>query len=525
MLKLNRIFQEYMVLQSGIGTRIYGTGTPEKKIKVSIQGQRIEGNIEKDGSFEVLLKELRPSVQEELLVQCEDESIVLHEVSIGEVWVAAGQSNMEFWMRYEKHYREEKHDYANASIHFYDVPKVCYDGQEESFDYHNVGKWRTASNEDIEYFSAVGYYFAKNMQKYLGIPIGIIGCNWGGTSSSVWMSMQTLEKVGMPWNLDYKNKFAGRNMEEYWKAEQYNPENDQGNSTWSLFNEMMLPQTPSMDEIGQMIQSAMGGNASDWEEDSAKYKEMLLRIPPQSIPASLYGHMVKKLAPFAIKGVLWYQGESDDVAGFQCLYKDMLSGLIQDWRTLWDNQALPFCVVQLPGFERWLHVENLNYSVIREAQEWVCKHVDNVYLCSIGDAGEQFDIHPKDKLVVGKRLADVAAKHVYQKDILADPPMPIEAVKNHEKIEITFENAGKGLIVEGNCIEGLELLSETEKLNYSFCIDGAKLILHMIDADVQTVKISFAQGKWYRLNLYNSNMVPAIPFILKVEKNSRVNEQ
>ena len=130
-------------------------------------------------------------------------------------------------------------------------------------------------------------------------------------------------------------------------------------------------------------------------------------------------NMVKKTAPFTARGVLWYQGESDDVPGLQSLYKDMLTGLIGDWRDIWKDAKLPFYVVQLPGYDSWMMQSSLT-SAIRRCQEEVADSVEDVYLCSISDVGVEKDIHPKDKKTVGHRLLCWQESNTYGEELLAD---------------------------------------------------------------------------------------------------------
>lgn len=164
-----------------------------------------------------------------------------------------------------------------------------------------------------------------------------------------------------------------------------------------------MPKTPSEEELKDFF-----GNMP---ENIEKFLDML---QPQAIPGSLYEHMVKQAAPYSVRGVLWYQGESDDVPGRNKLYKDMLAGLISDWRILWGDETISFLIVQLPGFEKWMMNATKNqYSIIRSCQQYVTDTVKNTYLCSISDLGEEMDIHPKNKKDVGNRLALLARGHVY----------------------------------------------------------------------------------------------------------------
>ena len=222
--------------------------------------------------------------------------------------------------------------------------------------------------------------------------------------------------------------------------------------------------------------------------------------------------MVKKAAPFTARGVLWYQGESDDVPGLQTLYKDMLTGMIEDWREIWKDPRLPFYVVQLPGWDSWMMQSSLDYQTIRRCQEEVAGSVENVHLCSISDVGEEKDIHPKDKKTVGYRLALLARKYAYGEDLLADAPVLKEAKRENGKIALTFDHAGDGLKLAGDQVNGLILKKGDQEIPFTAEAKGDCLILTPETLPEDSVKVDFAQTGWYQINLYNSADIPAIPF-------------
>ena len=241
---------------------------------------------------------------------------------------------------------------------------------------------------------------------------------------------------------------------------------------------------------------------------------MQAQVQPQSVPGCLYEHMLKTVAPFGIRGFLWYQGESDDdVPGLNVLYKDMLTGLIGDWRKLW-GEELPFLFVQLPGYETWLmNTAQNHYPVIRRCQQEVADTVKGAYLCSISDVGEQFDIHPKDKKTVGERLSLLARHYVYGEDVPCDAPRAESVRRNGREIEITFAHAGEGLVIEGEKLNAMLVETDGKECAFTAKTDGNRLILTMEQEEEKDWKVSFAETSWYRVNLYNAAHIPAVPFV------------
>lgn len=519
------IFQDGMILQRNKPVVIWGTGEQGETVRGEIQGKQGETTVDADGKWMLRLPALEASKEEELVLRSVsasgvEEIKVLKQVAVGEVWVAGGQSNMEFHMRYEKHKAEAMEHCGNPRIRFFDVPEVCYDGQAEEFDYSRMGIWRKADQDNLEYFSAVGYYFQREIENALDVPVGIIGCNWGGSRSCVWMSQESLERVGKPWVQMYEERTAQMDMDGFWKKQHGNPMNHRGDPFSDPFGETVLPRTLSAEELEELTSKMPGG-----------MEEFLYEMQPQEIPGCLYEHMLKTIAPYGIRGFLWYQGESDDEPGKQGLYGDMLTALIKDWRALWMDPGLPFLLVQLPGWENWLGGQgNIDYMTIRKCQERVAKTVEHAYLCSISDAGEQMDIHPKDKKVVGERLALLARGHVYGEDLLCDAPVAQEIRRDGDCVEITFANAEGGLEVRGDRVEALhiyqvqsagtgETISERsrsgkedrEEIAFTADTEGGKLVIRL-PKGTKDVTIEFARTRWYLVNLYNQAGIPAIPF-------------
>lgn len=195
MLKLAKLFSTGMVLQREKQVRVWGEAEPDVDVRVTIQGQNAETRADAQGHFMLELSPLEASENETLVVQAGTEKLEITDVAVGEVYIAGGQSNMEFPLRYEK-YREEALQTRDTQLRFFDTPKKYYDAQDTDFDYSAVGHWRKAdSEENLGYFSAVAFYFAKELREELHVPVGIVGCNWGGTRSCAWMNGETVEKI------------------------------------------------------------------------------------------------------------------------------------------------------------------------------------------------------------------------------------------------------------------------------------------------------------------------------------------
>ncbi len=514
---LPQIFQDHMVLQQKKAVPVWGTASADTKISVSIQGGIWEAVSDADGNFCVMIGPLCTSVQETLSVTDGSDTAVVNDIAIGEVWIAGGQSNMEFWMRYEKHLEDVRPVCADPLVRYFEVPKLSFDGQEEDFDFSLQGHWRRADAENIEFFSGVAYFFAAALRRAYDVPVGVVGCCYGGTTTAAWMPKASVEAIGQPWIRDYKAAVLGVDLKAYWEEQHKNPANATGRPFENAYNEKFLKTTPSLEEAMAFLAEMYGAcRAADGETAGPT---ALPPIAPTAFPGALYEHMLKRIAGYGARGFLWYQGESDEPhAGIHGI---MLARLIEDWRALW-REELPFLTVQLPGYESGFGVVQNGWKELRCQQQAVADAMPGVFMTSVSDAGERNDIHPKDKQKPGERLALLARGVVYGEDVLCRPPRAVSITRNGKEIRIHFEYADGGLCFEvpgplPPCGDERFPLRISGAAAKSCSIEGEDLVVRLYEEPGEPARFCFAEGLFFRVGLCNAAGLPVLPFELQVQ--------
>lgn len=190
---LPRIFQNYMVLQRQKPIHIWGQGPENAMVEGSLNGERTSTTV-LGGRWELIFTAMEAQEDCSLILRCGDQQLEMKHIAIGEVWIAGGQSNMEFMLKYDKEAAKTIGEASDSLIRYFDVPKIRYEGQEISESFSDSGSWFVSNPANSAYFSAVGYYFALKIREALQVPVGIIGCNWGGTSALSWMDEEELRK-------------------------------------------------------------------------------------------------------------------------------------------------------------------------------------------------------------------------------------------------------------------------------------------------------------------------------------------
>ncbi len=494
MLTAGEVFGDNMVLQRGTNVKIWGTGQPDCLVSVQIQNQKAMARVRPDGSWMAELGPLEASEYENLDILCGEEAIHFRNVAVGEVWIASGQSNMEYLMGFEFQCAAECAVCANQNIRQFDYPEVASEYQRKNWDWSNFGFWRPCDADNLKYFSAVAYYFAKELQQDLQVPIGILNCSAGGSRAACWMDEEHVKKHGAVWWQEYLDDC--RSITDLTQYE----ENYNRGLTCNYSN-------PFENEF---LRKMMGG--LPFEElmtymESQDPTEFVQQIGPCHMwrPSGIYHTMLEHVMPYTARGVIFYQGESDEP--HYEIYADMMEGMIENWREKWD-QPLPFLMVQLPPYGM-----GTNYPGIRMQQQLAAERIDDCWLASFGDCGSEYDIHPKGKEPFGKRLALLARGHVYGEEILCESPAAESCTKAENRIVISFCHAPGGLHICGDKVGALVVKDSKGQERTDFDVQIHDHVMEIImEGDAGPLTIEFAMTPFHKVNLFNEAGLPVKPF-------------
>ena len=187
------IFGDRMILQREKPIAVWGTAEPHSEVKISFDGNEVRARAEDSGEWKVFLPAHTAARNLTMTITSGEDKVVYSDISVGEVWIAGGQSNMEFYLGFEKHFEEVAASFESTDIRFFDYPETAYEEELNDRNYVHEGFWRNSTKEDLPYFSAAGFYFARRLREEIDVPVGIVGCNWGGTTASAWMDPERLK--------------------------------------------------------------------------------------------------------------------------------------------------------------------------------------------------------------------------------------------------------------------------------------------------------------------------------------------
>lgn len=506
MLKLALLFGDHMVLQRDTQAPIWGTCFPNDKVTITFQKQIKSTKADKSGYWRIILDPLSVDTGLKMQISTSTESKELKDIAVGDVWFAGGQSNMEFQMQFEDHYQREKL-LDNKNIRFFDFPEITYVDQLKERDYLTQnGFWRIDNRENLNYFSAVGYYFAKQLQANLNIPIGILGCNFGGTSILAWMSKQAIIKGnGKKYLNEYLNKVVSLDLNEYWNKFKASDEN---------YHTDLLE-----DKVSNQLLYGWNISEINLRNDSiAQPPKKILGPADENTPSVLYEAMVKQINPYAIKGFIWYQGENDAALNMENEeYHDLFIELINSYRKLWKDNQLPFLFVQLAPFKEWFGIQG-DFSNIRRQQQEVADEVKNTGMAVITDCGAKDDIHPKNKELVGQRLANLAERKVYNLKIEDEAPRLKMRKIDGKWLKLYFYH---GQNLRGSYdlpyIQVSQGKQELIKKQVLYINNQIWVKLDNYD-QAQDLKIKIAETPYYEVRTYNSDFLPLRPAEVRIKQ-------
>jgi sialate O-acetylesterase len=457
---VTNLFTDHMVLQRDIPCPVWGTADVGEKVTVKLGASEATATAGADGKWSVKLPAMKMNAAAQDLVISGKNTVTIKDVLVGDVWVCSGQSNMEWTLNGSN----GAEDIAAANLS--NIRRIKFNHVSLNKPTTNVpNKWEACSPQSAGNFTAVGFYFARRVQKETGVPIGLLDDNWGGTRIEPWVPLAGFEAV------------------------------------------------PELSAITEKVKARDAAATGD----------------PAPIghgePVALYNGMIAPVVPFGIKGALWYQGESNGGEGDEYFHK--MRALVGGWRKVWGQGEFPFYFVQLANFQKDANTPEGGdgWARVRAAQTKSLT-IPKTGMAVIIDIGEANDIHPKNKFDVGERLAQWALHHDYgKKDVVPSGPIFKSAKVEGDKIRVSFDYSANGLIVgkkdgrkpveavAGGKLARFAIAGEDKKWFWADAvIDGGNVVVSSKDVP-KPVAVRYA----YTMNpeganLYNKEGLPASPF-------------
>lgn len=471
--KLSALFSDHVVLQRGARTPVWGTADPHEKVTVTFREQRATATADQHGEWKAELTNLAVGEAAALTVSGTN-TVTINDVLVGDVWLCSGQSNMAFALNAAEDAEREMAAANFPLIRHMRLPLRTADTPQRTVG----GKWEVCTPETAKNFTAVGYFFAKEIQTDIGVPIGLINSTWGGTGATSWMSPQALT--------------CDPAVTERWAQ--------------------TLADFP---EANRKYAEALGA----WQVEDAAAKSAGAPFdkkkpnPPsgpgdRNTPGGLWNGMIAPLVPCAMKGILWYQGEQD--ASKFAGYRSWFPALIAQWRRDFGQGNLPFLFVQLPNHNSE-GANSLSWAGMRGVQAEALVLPKTGMAVTI-DVGENENVHPKKKQPVGHRLALIAKAKVYGIQVAFEGPVFGAAVAGGGAMIVRFQRGAQGLAGKSGALREFQLAGEDRKWKCADAVIEGET-LRVTSAEVPApVAVRYAWRNGSEANLYNSDDLPAAPF-------------
>ena len=501
--KPNALFSDNAVLQQNAKVPVWGTADPNENVTVEFAGQKRSTTADTQGRWQVSLDPMPASAEPRDLtitgnLKSQISNFKCASVLVGEVWVCSGQSNMAWPLKQAGNAATETPTANYPKLRMVTVTqKTALFPQSEL-----TGKWVECSPATVGSFSAVGYFFGRDIHKATGAPVGMIHSSWGGTPAESWTSLTGMEKEP---SLHGYVEAVKSLIENYDAASAKLPqEMADYQAKLKVWNE----------KVGWPLKKADEAWAKENANNLAEGKPAVRRpepseprpTPPASLdggnhgPATLFNAMVAPLIPYAIKGAIWYQGESNAGKGFE--YRTLFPRMIADWREKWGQGDFPFLFVQLaPLGDRWTNVW--------EAQLLTWKKTPNTAMTVTTDVGGA--LHPLQKEPVGARLALAARALAYGEKIEYSGPEYDSFKIERSRVMISFKHVG-GLVAKEGPLNGFTMAGADRKFFPAKAEIQGDTVVVTSEKVTSPVAVRYLWVRGSEMNLWNKAGLPASPF-------------
>jgi len=472
--RLPGLFSDNMVLQQEMRVPVWGWADAEERVTVTFRGKQVSVTAQ-NGTWTVRLPRQKAGGPEVLTVEGRNR-FELKNVLVCEVWIGSVQSNMQWPLSRSFESDQDIARSAIPNLRLFTVPKLKANEPVDDVQ----ATWQECNPDTVKSFSAVAYYFARDLQQARGVPVGLIHTSWGGSPAEVWMSQAVL--AASP---EYKRDILDRYPDALKRYQ---------------------------DELAKWEAEAEGLKKEGKQPTRG-------RPWPAWKPAELYNGMIAPLIPYAIKGAIWYQGESNADRAWQ--YRKLFADLIRNWWHDWGQGDFTFLAVQLAPWDRnkKRSLEEItaapgdsDWAELREAQLLATKNLPRVGLAVITDVGDKDDIHPTKKQPVGARLALLGRGIAYGEKIGFSGPVYRSSQLKGNKIIVSFDHVAGGLETRGGRLRGFAVCGADKKFVWADAeIDDGHVLVSSPRVK-RPVAVRYGWADYPVVNLFNRDGLPASPF-------------
>ena len=478
-IELPTFFSDGMVLQQQGQAKVWGWLEGEGKVTVSFGGKDLSAKTNEEGRWEVTFEGLEASSEgQEMTITDGEESQVIKDVLVGEVWIASGQSNMEWTVKKSQDAEEEIAASEDPLLRVYLTSNVAQ--MEPQIDF--PGNWTAASPASTGDMTAVGYYFARRLRKELNVPVGIIECAWGGKPVEAFVSEEALGKLPEAKGLLEKKAAAAANWDE------------------------------------EKVKAAYEEKIAQWKENGEKGRKPQMPVEPllnSGMHSTIFNGMIAPIAGYGARGAIWYQGESNANSGTAKIYEELLGSLVADWRQRWGTE-LSFYYVQLANYRKVTTEPGAesDWVVVQDEMRRALDSIKRSGMAVANDIGAADNIHPKNKQDVGSRLARWALGQDYgREEVVMSGPLFRKASEKDGRFILSFEHNAGLKSRDGGPLQRFEIKAEDGAWIWAEAqIEEGKVIVWSDKvADPEAVRYAWAENP-EGANLVNGDDLPASCF-------------
>jgi sialate O-acetylesterase len=471
-LKPNSLFSDGAVLQQGVAVPVWGAGKDGERVTVKIQDQTAATTV-KDGRWLVRLKPLQAGGPFTMTITG-DNTITISNLLVGEVWLCSGQSNMAFPLSRAANAAEATPTAGDSQLRLFTVRNRATDAPETDA----AGSWKESTPDTAAGFSAVAWFFGRDLRRALKVPVGLIHSSVGGTPAEAWTARATLEGDAELRQILERHAQQVKDYDPAAAAAQHKQ---------------------ALEKHKQAVAQA---------EAAGKKAPQAPRAPADpsrssSRPSGLYNGMIAPLEPYAIAGAIWYQGEAN--SGRAAQYQKLFPAMIQNWRQAWGQGDFPFLFVQIAPHQGMT-------PEIREAQLLSWQKVPRTAMAVITDVGNETDIHPTQKEPVGDRLALAARAIAYGEKVEYSGPVYSSMKVEGDRAVLSFTHIGGGLIAKEGDLKGFTIAgADGSFVAAKAVIEGDKVVVSSPSVP-KPAAVRYGWAKTPEVNLFNKEGLPATPF-------------